>query len=163
MGRRSRQRSTVAPPAPKPPTPAPLTPAPPAPASRASRSRSRREAAPAPPWGRFPLVELSVLAALVLGVWGLVQGGRGGLVLLAAAALLGSVAGLEVSIREHVAGYRSHTLVLSLTIAVAVMAALYFTRVARPVPVLVGIAVFALACLALRALYQRRASGLHVR
>jgi uncharacterized membrane protein len=104
-----------------------------------------------------------VLAALVLGVWGLVQGGRGGLVLLAAAALLGSLTGLEVSIREHVAGYRSHTLVLALTIAVAVMAALYFTRVARPVPVLVGIAAFALACLALRALYQRRARGLHLR
>ncbi|MCW2953438.1 MAG: hypothetical protein JWQ48_2608 [Conexibacter sp.] len=161
MGRRSRQRSTsrersLGPPAP----PAASTPASP---SRASRSRSRREAAPAPPWGRFPLVELSVLAALVLGVWGLVQGGRAGLVLLAAAALLGSVAGLEVSIREHVAGYRSHTLVLSLTIAVAVMAALYFTRVARPVPVLVGIAAFALACLALRALYQRRASGLRLR
>ena len=33
--------------------------------------------------------------------------------MLAAAAALGSLAGLEISLREHLAGYRSHTTVLA--------------------------------------------------
>ncbi len=182
MGRRSRKRTSVPlsaaaradaakararagvadAPLAAPPRAAPGAPTAPPP-SRAARNRSRREAAPAAPWGSFPLVELSVLAAIGLGVWGIVQGGREGLVLLAAAALLGSVAGLEVSIREHLGGYRSHTIVLSLTLAIAVMAALFFSRVTRPVPVLVGVGAFAVACLGLRALYGRRAGRLHAR
>jgi len=53
--------------------------------------------------------------------------------------------------------------VLALTVAVAVSAILYFTRVERPVPVLIGAAVFAGAALGLRGLYQRAARAVHRR
>ena len=108
MGRRSRKRASSASserrPAAVTPRPAP---------SPSGRRRPRREDAPPAPWGKFPLVELCVLLALVLGVLGFVQGGRRGFVLLGCAMALGSLAGLELSIREHFAGYRSHTTVLA--------------------------------------------------
>src|SRR5205085_8280981 len=69
------------------------------PRRRAPRSRSIDERPPAP-WGKFPLVELVVLLAIVLFVLGLVVGGARGLVMLGAAFVLGSLAGLELSIRE---------------------------------------------------------------
>src|SRR3954454_5773310 len=68
---------------------------------------------PPAPWGSFPLVELAVLAAIGLFVAGLiVRGDRGG-VMVVCALVLGSLAGLELSIREHLAGFRSHTTLLA--------------------------------------------------
>src|SRR5437868_6446788 len=56
---------------------------------------------PPPPWGTFPLVELAVLAAIGLFIGGIiVRGDRGG-VMVVCALVLGSLAGLELSIREH--------------------------------------------------------------
>jgi hypothetical protein len=127
--------------------------------AEAPAPRSRREDAPAPPWGAFPLVELCALAAIVLGLWGLVRGGRGGAVLLSAAALLGSVAGLEVAIREHLGGFRSHTLVLAGTLTVATLAVLFFAHVERATLLPLGAAVFAGAFLAFRMLFKRRSGG----
>ena len=40
--------------------------------------------------------------------------------------MLCSLAGLELAIREHFAGYRSHTLVLAAVPAVAVLAVLFY-------------------------------------
>lgn len=121
--------------------------------------RSRRDSAPAPPWGAFPLVELCALAAIVLGVWGLLRGGHGGAILLTAAALLGSVAGLEIAIREHLGGFRSHTLVLSGACTVVAITALLFAGFQRTalVPVAGIVLVLALAGWAL--LFKRRSGG----
>ena len=80
------------------------------------RARPARRAPgerPPAPWGSFPLVELCVLLALVIGVVGFIRAGPGGGVMLAAALALGSLAGLEFTIREHFAGYRSHTTLLA--------------------------------------------------
>lgn len=128
------------------PTPAP----PPAPRS------ARRTGAPTPPWGAFPLVELCALAAIVVGVWGLLRGGRGGAVMLTVAAMLGSVAGLEVAIREHLGGYRSHTMVLAGTCAVGTLALLFFAGVERPTLLPIGAAVFAGAAFGFWTLFKRR-------
>ena len=46
--------------------------------------------------------------------------------MIAGGAILCSLAGLELSIREHFAGYRSHTFVLSGAVGVAVLAGLAF-------------------------------------
>ncbi|HXE46407.1 MAG TPA: hypothetical protein VN635_14585 [Conexibacter sp.] len=157
MGRRSRRRASAAPrertTAPAPPAPSPARAE--APLSTASR-RARRDAAPKPPWGSFPLVELCALAAIVLGVWGIL-GGR--LPLVFAAMLLGSIAGLEVAIREHLGGYRSHTLVLSGVVAITVMAILYFAGAQRTLLIagaggglLVGVPTF-------RQLFKRKSGG----
>ncbi len=153
MGRRSRQRASA------PPRHEPAgdrgTPATP--------RRSRRDDAPLPPWGAFPLIELCALSAIVLGVWGLVQGGRGGAILLTAAMLLGSVAGLEVAIREHLGGYRSHTLILSGVLAVATLTGLAFAGATRTVMIPVALGVLVTAVVGFRQLFKRRSGGLGMR
>jgi len=128
-----------------------------------TRRPSRRDEAPEAPWGRFPLVELCVLSAICLGIAGFVVGGRSGNVLLTGAVLMGSVAGLEVALREHLGGYRSHTLVLSATLAVATMAVLFFARVDRGTMVPIAVGVFALAFLGFRALFKKRSGGFGVK
>jgi hypothetical protein len=161
MGRRSRQRAS-APPRERVQVPAQPAPPPPAPLPTAVR-RSRRDAAPKPPWGTFPLVELCALSAIVLGLWGILRGGRGGGVLLTAAALLGSVAGLEVAIREHLGGYRSHTLVLSGACAVATLAILFYANAERTTMLATALAVLAIALLGFRRLFKRRSGGVGMR
>jgi hypothetical protein len=81
---------------------------------------------PPAPWGRFPLVELVVLIAIVLFVSGLIVGGARGQVMLTGALVLGSLAGLELAIREHFAGYRSHSTLLAAVCAFAAMALTFF-------------------------------------
>jgi hypothetical protein len=164
MGRRSRQRAS-APPRERASAPAPArerrtpAPSPRPPSPRTAARRSRRERAPQPPWGGFPLVELCALSAIVLGVWGILRGGRGGVVLLTAAMLLGSVAGLEVAIREHLGGYRSHTLVLSGVCAIAAVAIAFFADAPRTTLVAIAAAVLATGVVAFRQLFKRRSGG----
>ncbi len=121
--------------------------------------RRRRNERPQAPWGRFPLVELSVLLALVIGVAGFVTGGERGGIMLATAAALGSLAGLELAIREHVAGYRSHTTVLAAAPAVLAMGVLFFSGAPQVAMLGAGVGVFAAAFWALRELFKRRSGG----
>src|SRR4051795_13309344 len=82
-------------------------------AAAAVPRRGTREAPPAP-WGAFPLTELVVLLALIFGIVGFIRfEHQSGKVMVAAAMCLGSLGGLEVSIREHFAGFRSHTSLLA--------------------------------------------------
>jgi len=104
-----------------------------------------------------------VLVAIAIGAWGIVQGGRPGMLLLITGCVLGSIAGLEVSIREHLAGHRSHTTVLALVPAVLVVGALYFGGVSRLVFLPAGAAVFATAFFALREVFRRRSGGMSFR
>ncbi len=94
----------------------------PAPAPRKPIDEER----PAAPWGSFPLVELVVLIALVMLVVGLFVRGSQGAVLLTTGLALGALAGLELSVREHFAGYRSHTVLLAAATAVATLALLFY-------------------------------------
>jgi len=129
-----------------------------------SRAPREREPAPVPPWGAFPLVELCALTAIVLGVWGILRGGHAGGILLTFAALLGSVAGLEVAIREHLAGYRSHTLVLSGVLVVATGTLLLLTGVERAAVPPIALGVLVVGLVGFRTLFKRRAGvGFRVR
>jgi hypothetical protein len=131
----------------------------PAPAPRPARRRAQiADERPPAPWGSFPLVELTVLVALVLlgiGFFG------GNAVALGVGLILGSAAGLELSVREHFAGFRSHTLLLASTAFVAVVAGLlYLADLLVPVALGVGAVVFAGSFLALRAAFRRASGGL---
>ncbi len=92
---------------------------------KASRRPIDDERPPAP-WGSFPLVEIVVLVALVMLVAGFFSSGSRGPILLGTGLALGSLAGLELSIREHFAGYRSHTMLLAGSAGVAVLALLFY-------------------------------------
>jgi len=165
MGRRSRQRVSApqrervrAPAAPPPVTPARTSTAA-APRTTAAR-RSRRGDAPKPPWGRFPLIELCALSGIVLGVWGLFAHNG---VLLTGAAFLGSVAGLEVALREHLGGFRSHTLVLTGTVTVATLALLLLAGVTRGTVFIVGPVMLLVGFIGFRQLFKRRSGGAGMR
>jgi hypothetical protein len=129
------------------------------PAPRRRRARALDDERPPAPWGSFPLVELVVLVAIVMLVAGFfVQGGRGP-VLIGVGLVLGALAGLELSVREHFAGYRSHTLVLAGALAVAVLGGLAFLSggaVWLPVALAAAVAVFALAAWGLTRAFRRR-------
>lgn len=104
-----------------------------------------------------------MLLALVLGIVGFLHGGRDGRILIACAAVLGSLAGLELSLREHLAGFRSHSTVLAGVVAVLTVAILFFAGVPRLIMLPVAGAVFATAFFALREVFKRRSGGMGFR
>lgn len=133
------------------------------PAAAAPRRAAKRERPPAP-WGAFPLVELCVLVAIVIGVLGIVTGGRHGAIMLGCAAALGSLAGLELSIREHFAGFKSHSTALAGAVAVAVAALLFFVvHPPRGIALAAAVAVFLVGLRAFQMVFRRRSGGLSFR
>ena len=131
-------------------------------ASRSARTASRRRAAtgderPPAPWGNVPLVELAVLIGIVLLVAGFIVHGSRGTAMVAAGLALCSIAGLELSIREHFGGYRSHTFLLSGAVAVAVLAGLaLLTSLWLPLALAIAGGAFAATAVMLTRAFQRR-------
>ncbi len=116
---------------------------------------------PPAPWGSFPLAELTILAGIVALVIGLFGGGPTAIGVGVALAGLG---GMEVAIREHLAGYRSHTTLLAGAAFVVVVALLFY--VAGQILALAlaaGAIAFAAAFLLLRRVFQRASGGLSFR
>jgi hypothetical protein len=130
-------------------------------ASAPTTRRARDDERPPAPWGSFPLVELVTLVGIVLLVLGFfVVKGDQGAVMIAVGVVLGSLAGLELSIREHLAGFRSHSLLLSGVAAALVLAALFYLGPDDfPVIARLGVAgvVFAGSARALSLAFERRA------
>jgi hypothetical protein len=127
---------------------------------------ARGEEPPPPPWGSFPLIELSVLTGLIMLVAGFffVEGERGA-ILIGFGLLLGSIGGLELSIREHFAGYKSHTVILAGLPALIVLGVLFYA-VDSLAPILraaIGLAVFAVAALLLSRAFAARSGGARYR
>lgn len=130
-----------------------------------ARGRPSIDDRPPAPWGSFPLSEISVLLAIVLIVGGLIVGGNQGVIMFAAGLALGSLAGLEVSIREHFAGYRSHTSLLAGALAVLAITviALAAGKVLVPVLLGIGLAVFGVSFWTFREAFKRRSGGISFR
>jgi hypothetical protein len=123
-----------------------------------SKRQTPTEDRPPAPWGAFPLAELTVLAGIVLLVIGLVGGN---LTALAVGVTLGALGGLEVSLREHLAGYRSHTTLLAGTVFVLVVGSLvYLAGLVLPICLAAGAVAFLAAFLLLRRSFQRASGGL---
>lgn len=76
---------------------------------------------------------------------------------------LAGLGGLEVAIREHFAGFKSHTTVLSLASAVAAMALAFFAGGPRWLVLAVGIPLFVFAFFLLRNAFARRSGGYTMR
>jgi hypothetical protein len=107
-----------------------------------------------------------VLVAIVMVIGGFIVSGTRGAVMIGTGLALGSLGGLELSVREHFAGYRSHTLLLSAAAAVAVLAGLFFLAPGVLPPVLrlaVAGIVFGLAAWWLTVAFRRRSGGLAFR
>jgi hypothetical protein len=133
----------------------------------AKRSQRRDADGPPPaPWGSFPLVELVVLAGIVLLVAGFVVGGTTGTLLIVTGVVLASLGGLELSVREHFTGYRSHTTLLAGLAAVACLGILFFgapSLLSPYVRIGAALAVFGLAAWGLTVVFRRASGGLAFR
>jgi hypothetical protein len=128
------------------------------------RSRPRDERPPAP-WGSFPLTEIVVFLAIVFLVSAFFFHGERTKVLLAGGAALGSLGGLELTIREHFAGYRSHSTMLAAAAGVVTMVVLVL--VVHPILIwivlLAGIGVFGASFYLLREAFKKRSGGVGFR
>ena len=153
--RRSRSGPPAAPKAPKP--------------VEAPARRTARDERPQAPWGSAPLTELAILVGLVMLVAGFAAGGFGGTLSIAVGITLAAIGGLELAIREHFSGYRSHSALLAMACAVATagavtgIAVLAFGSVIPLIPVLAGGLVFVPAFLTMRGAFQRASGGLSYR
>jgi hypothetical protein len=155
MGKRSRKRGDAV------PATAPARPPGRVGTDSAPRRRGGRptiEDRPKPPWHPVPLVELCVLVGIVLLVLGALdlQSDRGKLMLVLGMAL-GSLGGLDTALREHLAGYRSHTTVIASLPAVTTAAAVYFAGAPWPVLVVAAVGVFAVVFWLMRRAFMRSA------
>ena len=104
-----------------------------------------------------------MLLAIVLLVAGFFVQGSRGVTMIAAGIVLGSLAGLELSIREHFAGYKSHSTVLAGAVAIAILGAGFFLLPSgwpQGIALAVGAVVFAAAFYFLREAFKRRSGGL---
>lgn len=106
-----------------------------------------------------------MLVALVLLIAGLFVQGVRGVTMIGAGVALGSLAGLELSIREHFSGYKSHTTVLSAAIGVVVIGVSFALNGAEPstVGLVAGVVVFAAAFYLFREAFKRRSGGVGFR
>jgi hypothetical protein len=117
---------------------------------------------PRAPWGGFPLSELTVLVAIGAALYCFASWGRPSALWAAgAAACLGSLAGLELAIREHFAGYRPHTTVLAATAAVAVLTVAQIATRSLLVSSLAGLAVYLATAAVLWRAFARRHAAAH--
>lgn len=116
---------------------------------------------PDAPWGKFPLAELTVLAGIVCLIVGLVGGTPK---LVGIGVVLGGLGGLEVSAREHFAGYRSHTTLLAGTAFVLTVGTFYYlVGLILATCLGIGAVVFVLVFYLLRRAFQRASGGLSFR
>ena len=84
---------------------------------RGQRRLGREGERPPSPFGGLPISELAILAGFIAAVVGVVQGGEAAVIVGVVVCALGVI---EVTVREHFAGYRSHTTLLSAMPAVGV-------------------------------------------
>src|SRR3954453_4804213 len=158
MGRCSRKRggaSTAAPAASR---------APGRPHAAPRTARAPMGEAPKAPWSPVPLVELCALVAIVLIVLGFLSDGPRRRALLACGIALASLAGLEIAIREHFAGFRSHSALLAAAAAGIGGVPLFFlTGVPEVVLLAAGVLVYALGFFGLRRAFQARTGGIGFR
>jgi hypothetical protein len=132
-------------------------------ATRGSESLSARrgpDGRPPAPWGSAPLSEIVIFIGILLLIGGFFVGPPQGFVMLAVGLGLASLAGLELAVREHYAGYRSHNLVLSAAVGVPVFGALLLgTKLPTAVCVAAGLVAFGGAAWLFASAFRRRSGG----
>jgi hypothetical protein len=128
--------------------------------AKAARRRAGHEDRPPALWGDFPLSEIVVFIGILLLIAGFFVSPPQGFVMIAVGLALGSLAGLELSIREHFAGYRSHTLLLSAAVGVPVFGVLFvLTKVPTPVCIAAGLLAFGGSAWLFIQAFRRRSGG----
>jgi len=124
------------------------------------RKRAAAEdARPPAPWGSFPLVELCVLTGIVLVILGFIIGPDRGALAIGVGIGLAALGGLELTIREHFSGYRSHSAILAGIPAIATLGLLFYAGPESLEPiarVAIAAVIFAVALFGLSAMFKRK-------
>ncbi len=132
------------------------------PETRAARGRvPKPDERPEAPWGKAPLAELAILAGIICLVIGVIGTHY---TLIGIGVAFAGIGGMEVAIREHFAGYRSHTTLLAGFVFVVVVAVLFYEVglvLAYALPI--GAVCFAVAFYLARRAFQRASGGLSFR
>jgi hypothetical protein len=161
MGRRSRKRGVLSAPIDGSAAPAGEDRAP-APRKRPAADpgrRARLDDAPQPPWHPVPLTELSILVGLIVLAAAFLGGGPTAL-LVGFGLVLVVLATGELALREHLAGYRSHSALLAGLGAILIAAPLAaLVRPPKAVVIVVAAVVFLIAMQLFRDLFRRRSGG----
>lgn len=99
-----------------------------------------------------------MLIGIVMLIAGFIVGGQRGTLMIVVGVALASISGLELAVREHFSGFRSHSTLLAGLPAVAAMAALFAAELLPPLArIAIAAAVFAAALYGLAALFRRKA------
>lgn len=135
------------------------------PAKGAARKPGKRVSAPderpPAPWGNAPLAELVILAGIVSLAIGVIGGHTTAIGVGVALAGLG---GMEVAIREHFAGHRSHTTLLAGAAFVFVTGLVFYAaHQILAVALAIGAVAFAVVFYLARRAFQRASGGLSYR
>lgn len=115
---------------------------------------------PPAPWGSFPLAEICVLLGIILLIVGAIVGTEKGILAIGVGIGLAALGGLELSIREHFSGYRSHSAMLAGVPAIATLAALFYAGPESLEPiarVAIATVIFAAAFFGFQAMFKRKA------
>jgi lysylphosphatidylglycerol synthetase-like protein (DUF2156 family) len=116
---------------------------------------------PPAPWGNAPLAELVILAGIVSLAIGVIGGHPTAIALGVALAGLG---GMEVAIREHLAGYRSHTTLLAgFAFVLTTGLVFYAAGTILAVALGAGAVAFSIVFYLARRAFQRASGGLSYR
>lgn len=125
------------------------------------KRRLAPEERPPAPWGSAPLAELAILAGIIALIVGVVGGHETAIGIGVALAALG---GLEVAVREHFGGYRSHTTLLAGAVFVFTVGIVFYALgQVLAVALGVGAVAFAIAFFLARRAFQRASGGLSFR
>jgi hypothetical protein len=131
------------------------------PAPKPARRVAAPDDRPPAPWGSVPLAELVILAGIVALIVGIV--GQHPTAIGIGVALAG-LGGLEVAVREHFAGYRSHTTLLAGAVFVLTVGGLfYLANQILAVALGAGAVAFAVVFFLARRAFQRASGGLSFR
>jgi uncharacterized integral membrane protein len=126
--------------------------------SRPAKRVTAPDERPPAPWGNAPLAELVILAGIVslaIGVFG------GNPTAIGLGVALAGLGGLEVAIREHFAGYRSHTTMLAGFVFVVVTGlTFYVAHTILAVALAAGALAFAIVFYLARRAFQKASGGL---
>src|SRR4051812_27291247 len=156
MGKRSRKRGVPSAP---PSTAEPVRARAAEPVSR----RARMADAPKAPWSPFPLTELVILLSLVMLAIGFFSSGNRRGVFIGIGIVLASLGGGELALREHFAGFRSHTVLIATLCGFAAGALTLVLGAPKGAVLAVAIVVAVIAFPMLRRAFMRRSGGLGFR
>jgi hypothetical protein len=128
--------------------------------AKPERRRARLKEAPRPPWAPVPLTEICILVGIIVVTVALFGASQRGLLIGFGLALI-LVATLELTLREHLSGYRSHSVLIAACASVLLCLPLaLITGLSKNLLLAAAALIFGLGWTILRSLFRNRSGGM---